>query len=421
MDSEKRPSRRRRNVFVTCAVVLMLIMGFVFALPTLASHFIVPGLLRDALNERIDGDVAVGSLRLSWFGTQQVSELAISSSAHKTDVLLSVEVERSLIALVQDSADLGEIGVQLSGMTSVYDDGSTGLKRMIREPEAQEKPVSSSASKPAAKSTSVDETGTKVAINVAVPSFELIRESGGTVEIVNGAVEVHADTNADVALQVDGALTLRPDISDDFLSVLHPIFEDVAPAKNGIGVRITTFESPMDLSIQSLDVDAEIAVGDVQLLASSAGSRLLSMLVGKMTNDLDARLGPLNLRMSNGILSYKDFQIEIGRLDDGTFKQAFIFDGEIDFGANPPRVIAISAAYPASNLVKIFKELEQVPRSLLETLRPTVVFSGPLYDAKGNRIPLQVKLDPLDLDGGLKPEQVQGIIQGLGELIRGRE
>ena len=409
MDSHPRRSR----LLLKGAVVLLVLAGVFVAIgPTLASHVVVPGLLRDAIAERIDGDVTIGSLHLSWFGSQRVDDVAVVSALHETEVLLSIGVDRSLLGLLQDSSDLGEVAIELAGATAVFGDGSTGLTRMMRETDD---------APPTEPSDDEDASAMTTRLTLNISSFELNQRHGGSIEIVDAAIALHADTFADVALKVDGVLTLRPDISDDFLSIIHPIFEDVAPAESGIGVEITTLDAPMDFALAALDVDATLEIGDVQLLASNAGSRLLSMLAGTMTNDLDARLGPLRVTMHDGVVSYENFQIDVGRLDDGTFKQTFVFDGAIDVAADPPRVIAISAAYPATNLLKIFKELDRVPRSLLETLRPTVVFSGPLYNASGERIPLSMKLDPFDFDDGFKPEQVQGLIRGLGDLIRGRE
>lgn len=411
---ESRP--RRSRILLKGAVALGVIASvFVAMLPTLASHVVVPGLLRDAIAERVEGDVTVGALRLSWFGSQRVDDVGVVSEQHETDVRLSIQVDRSLLELIQDSSDLGEITLELTGTTAVFDDGSTGITRLMREHD------DAPSAEPSIDGGDGDETAITTLLIIRIPSFELTQRHGGSIEIVDGAFAVHADTLAEIAIKVHGVLTLRPDISDDFLSIIHPIFEDIAPAESGIEVRLTTLDAPMDFALTALDVDATLNVGDVRLQASGAGSRLLSMLTGTMSNDLDARLGPLRVTMKNGILSYEDFKIDIGRLDDGSFKQTFVFDGAIDVGSDPPRVIAISAAYPATNLLKIFDELKRVPRSLLETLRPTVVFSGPLFNAKGERIPLKMKLDPFDLNDGLKPEQVQGLIRGIGDLIRGRD
>jgi hypothetical protein len=392
-------------------VVFVLLLVFIALLPTLASHFIVPGLLRDSIGEYVDGEVTVEGLQLSWFGFQRVEHLTVSAPAHETDLDLSVGVRRSLIELLGDQGNLGIVDLEVSGRTMVFEDGSLGVARMLKDsPEAP-----SAAGTPEA---SAEPTGLSIAAVISVPSFKVERESGGALDIVDGAIDVEL---AGEELRVDGGWTLKPEVSDDFLAVLHPIFEDLEPADRQIEVDVQSFTSPLDFGLRDLTADITITVGDVTLVATRAGSRLLSMIANRSMNNLDARLGPLRLRMAKGIVRYDDFLIEIGRLDDGSYKQTFEFNGEIDLGSNPSRVIEISAAYPAANLVKIFPELERVPRSLLETLRPTVTFSGPLYNARGDRIPLQAKIDPLDLDGGLKPEQVQGLIKGIGELIRGRE
>ena len=81
-------------------------------------------------------------------------------------------------------------------------------------------------------------------------------------------------------------------------------------------------------------------------------------------------------------------------------------------------MVGISASFPATNLVPVFRELQKVPPAILATLRPKVTFYGPLYDQNGKRIPLKQKIDPISLDEGLTPDQVGGIIKGIGDLIR---
>ena len=222
------------------------------------------------------------------------------------------------------------------------------------------------------------------------------------------------------AKPLDGTLTISPSLSNEILSVLHPIFTDISTTKKPIELLVGPLTFPMDDQMKGLNGSATIQVGDVTLNSTQAGSKILSLLERSTASSLDARINPLNITATNGMVEYSNFVVELGLLDNGSYKQKLIFNGKINLAANPPTVIGISATYPASNLVGFFSELQKVPPALLDSLRPTVTFYGPLYDAKGQRIPLKTKIDPIDLKQGIQPDQVEGIIKGIGDLIRNR-
>lgn len=220
---------------------------------------------------------------------------------------------------------------------------------------------------------------------------------------------------------VTGTLVVSKSLSDEILSVLHPIFSDISNTKNPISLSVAPLMYPLDGEMSKLNGEVDLEVGEVTLQSTDAGSQILSLLEKNTTSSLQANIKPLKVKATNGLIEYSNFVIQIGKLSDGSYKQKLIFNGKVNLAANPPTVIGISATYPVKNLVGVFSELQKIPPAVLDTLRPTVTYYGPLYDAKGNRIPLKVKINPIDLNQGVNPDQVDGLIKGIGDLIRDRK
>ena len=253
--------------------------------------------------------------------------------------------------------------------------------------------------------------------NVIVANF---KSPFATVDLPMAWIEEETKLVVPEGKPLNGKLIISPSLSSEILSLLHPIFADVSTTKKPIRLTVGPLEAPLDENMKVLNGEADLVVGEVTLKSTQVGSQILSLLEKRSISSLDAMINPLKITAKDGMVEYSNFVVEIGRLDNGSYKQKLIFNGKVDLGADPPTVIGISATYPASNLVGVFSELKNVSPSLLDTLRPTVTFYGPLYDAKGQRIALKTKIDPIDLKDGLKPDQVEGLIKGIGDLIRKR-
>ena len=218
-----------------------------------------------------------------------------------------------------------------------------------------------------------------------------------------------------------GTLQVSPELGQELLSVVHPIFADIASTDHPFKLTLGPLQLPLEGDqAAKLNGRARLEIGTVTLRSTDFGAGILQLLGNAGGTSVPADFSPLNIVATNGMVKYSDFIARIGKDKAGRFKQELDFKGKINLAADPPTVIGISAAFPASNLASIFRELRNVPPALLGTLRPKVTFYGPLYDASGKRIALKSKIDPLSLDDGLKPDQIEGIIKGIGDLIRNR-
>ncbi|MEE2681727.1 MAG: hypothetical protein VX641_05070 [Planctomycetota bacterium] len=217
---------------------------------------------------------------------------------------------------------------------------------------------------------------------------------------------------------LQAALTVSPQLGREVLSVIHPIFADISTAEKPITLDVGPLTLPLEgAQASQLNGKADLEIGRVTLRSTDFGSKILAFLGNQKTSSIPATFSPLRITATNGLVEYSDFVMELGEQASTRARRKLIFDGKINLAANPPTVIGISATFPAEWLKGSFKELDQVPPALLNTIQPKVTFYGPLYDARGNRIPLKSKIDPINLKDGLKPEAIPGIIEGIGDLI----
>ncbi len=255
-------------------------------------------------------------------------------------------------------------------------------------------------------------------------------ESNGVLEIILNVESPYAHVVMPMAT-FDGARFVIPEIdplrgdlkiskrlSTEILSVIHPIFASIETTQRPIEVVLGPVDTEMNSGLTQINATGEIRIGEVMLSSTALGSQILSMIEGRAAERLAARFGPLHISMAKGRIGYTDFVVDIGRRDDGSYVQSFVFSGEINLESDPPHVLAISASYPGSNLVSFFPELKSVPPVLLDTLRPTVTFYGALFDEDGNRIPLKSRVEPFDIESTLRPDNLRNIFKGVGELLQ---
>ncbi|MGP1273591.1 MAG: hypothetical protein ACTS22_09680 [Phycisphaerales bacterium] len=99
--------RRKRAWLGLGGLALLLVVA---VLPSVAG-VALRGQIADALGEALGAKVRLGSVRLSWLGSQRVSELRVVDGSLREVIDVSIVADRSLLALVRDRRDLGTITV----------------------------------------------------------------------------------------------------------------------------------------------------------------------------------------------------------------------------------------------------------------------------------------------------------------------
>lgn len=229
------------------------------------------------------------------------------------------------------------------------------------------------------------------------------------------------------AKPMTATLTLSQPVREQILAPIHQIFADVstgAPAR----FTVTQLSWPIDGDKRKLDGAFTLETGDVKLVNSGLLSWILSVAQSSLggtgaTTGFDAYIEPLRATITKGRLTYRDFALRAGKTAQGTWKNSLVFTGDIDLGAVPMRVDAITTGVPlsdagnwSSEARRLFDSIGAVSPELLKSLVVGVKLSGPLYDAQGRPAKLSSSLALPDLADVLKRDP-GAVVEGIGGII----
>ena len=191
-ETDKRP-RTWTKLWVALGILAVVIL----LLPTICSYVIVPGIIQSEINDSVEGTVSVSGTSFSWFGSQEIDSITITSTDQDTDLKLAVQVHRSLLGLIFNWANLGTIDVTIQGKGKLFADGSTSFNTLQKPSTSENAPSSSSSSGGLPSGLNVD-------LKLSIPSFEL--------EVVDQKTSLNIDQlTADAAVSAGGPVNLKLD------------------------------------------------------------------------------------------------------------------------------------------------------------------------------------------------------------------
>ncbi|MEM8834425.1 MAG: hypothetical protein AAGD00_01270 [Planctomycetota bacterium] len=138
MDGASTPKKKggglRRLLVGLVVVVLLLLTAVVVGLP-IAANSAGPGLIKQAIEQRVNGTADVGSLKVSWLGSQEVRDVVITDAQGRTVLNATATIDRGIVGLLTSAGDLGTI--TLTGDAVLYQeaDGSN-TTRTVMKPSA---------------------------------------------------------------------------------------------------------------------------------------------------------------------------------------------------------------------------------------------------------------------------------------------
>ncbi len=111
-DAPARPRRFLRRLFWTALVFVALLAILTALAPTILSMGVLRRPVLRAVNERIPVAVNVESLRLSWFGSQEVQGVAVRlPDGQKVADLKKVTLDQGLLALLRNTSHIGAVSI----------------------------------------------------------------------------------------------------------------------------------------------------------------------------------------------------------------------------------------------------------------------------------------------------------------------
>lgn len=164
---------------------------------------------------------------------------------------------------------------------------------------------------------------------------------------------------------------------------IHTIFADIRTVEKPIQITVTQASVPSDNDLSKLNADITISVGAVEFESGSQFLKILQYVNTRRRNTIPGHVGDLVVQIRNGVLAYENFVVSIGG-EQGD-RQRLVFAGNVDLGKK--FVNAIVAAYPVADIRNSIEGLRFVPDGVSVGIK----FSGPLYDARGEPLPLRTE------------------------------
>jgi len=275
------PRRWIRRLIGVLAVLLIFSVLFIGLIPTLVNAGLGRGMVLEQISGRMDGEVSLDALRISWFGEQRVTGLRI---VHPDgEAIASVTVDAALdVGLLQLAGGMPSsisMTASVNGRTVRREDGRVAILDVVpASPEEKREPKEK-------KSPLVIEGLPGLAIAIGSSSFTVVDESSDETYSVNDlSGSIVAQRGGDATVRLDGRLnddgTLMVDatLSDaiDSAGTLTP-----ASARLAATARITEVDIPRDPS--------ERRLREFEITASSDGlqTQLTTNLRGSIVHDGD--------------------------------------------------------------------------------------------------------------------------------------
>ena len=218
---------------------------------------------------------------------------------------------------------------------------------------------------------------------------------------------------------------LRPDenMREHILRPINPILGDIEFKNKAVNTTVTMVRAPLPFDMAKTDARFTIDVGEVELEKSGQLISLMNLATVKDNKStIPGLLSPLNGEINKGILTYKDFTIQVSKVGN-SWQQTIFSEADINLASHPPFANFIRVRYPLEGVTnamagngllgKSFGNINNILGSTTAQMRQSVqvkvTFSGPL---EGDQ--LQMKVEPnLDLPKG------EDLLKGLGGIAEG--
>jgi len=235
-----------------------------------------------------------------------------------------------------------------------------------------------------------------------------------------------------VSVAPDAPITasLRPD--DNFrrriLRPVNPLLADIRTLNDRpIEATVSAARITIPMDMKELDASFSVNVGEVEMEKSSQFIGLLDIASQSQSKTIPGLVSPLNGSIAQGILTYRDFKVQVGKLGPNAWQQTLFSDARINLVAVPAVADPITIRYPLSSIANflggiapmrsvlstINKALGSANGSIQQAVQVKVQFTGPLDGS-----PLKIAVSPeVDLPKGMGGNIQNNIGKALGDLF----
>lgn len=246
------------------------------------------------------------------------------------------------------------------------------------------------------------------------------------VRMSSGRANIAIDQPLHLTFTINNVLKKR------LLEPLNPVLADIRTAPP-IKLTVSNASYPLDGNLRTLELDARIDVGDVEVVRSNQVLGILALAQNAKSETIPARIEPLVIAVRQGKLKYSDFTVKAGRFGE-QWQQKLVLSGDIDLGRTPPFANAITCRYPISSLGRtiggvsgpLSSTLQEISTAIAalpidpgELLQVDVTLSGPLQGSDGAEVPLQSKVKLVFDASSIDSKDVGKTIKDVGKTIDG--
>ncbi len=223
---------------------------------------------------------------------------------------------------------------------------------------------------------------------------------------------------------------INPVLQRRLLEPLNPVLADIRSAPP-IVLSVSNASYPLDGKLATLDLDARIEVGDVQIVRSNQvlGVMLLAQQGDSAT--IPAQIQPLVITVRAGQLKYQDFIVHAGKLGE-KWQQTLKLSGDINLARTPPYANAITCRYPLASLarsvggasnalsgtmIQLSNAISALPIDPGELVQADITLSGPLGEVDGKKVPLQSNVKLVFDASAINAKQVEKGLRDIGGTL----
>lgn len=132
---------RTRKFFIVSGSLLLLLFLIIALLPAMISAGLLNGTIRGSLSANVKGEIDFQSLRLTWFGPQEVRGLSVTDETGAQALVADLSASPSLFSFIFGGPSLIEATISGVVRGDLYPDGSTSFERLVDDrPKPAPKP-----------------------------------------------------------------------------------------------------------------------------------------------------------------------------------------------------------------------------------------------------------------------------------------
>ncbi|MFK7961568.1 MAG: hypothetical protein AB8G96_13695 [Phycisphaerales bacterium] len=365
-----------KRLFIVFLILLVLLIVLVAIAPMLVARGVGQGAVVSRLDAAVTGDASVDAIRPSWFGSQEIDGLVLTSADGQTRIEADVAVDHGLFGLLFSRPAVLAVSMGGKAVGSVDEQGRTSFGDLFppADPAKSSEPKEPGPDGPGTFTlpTGLDLTLTGLRAELSLP--------------VDGAQEILTISQLAGSVQLEAGQPVRVDLDSptnfagrDGSIAIDAVIRDVFGAD--------AIVRPLDASIES----ATVALAGVPVPAGPAPA-----MIESLTIDASGSLATqLNVEFES-----------LARIGDATESSAFqanavidtlVRDGAIDVGGATYEITADGRGMPTA-IAQPFLEGRGVV--LARDLGPTLEVDVKLSSQPGQPVTVKARGSALSLDIG---------------------